>query len=860
MVQGIMHFTSSLYASTMTSFNVACSTYLHDSIFDKKNGIMPCDSILIQLHLNSSDDGGAHVTQIIKNYKQNIDLLRAVKVFHAVRAGQKAITYKKFGVIYSEKKSVLCTFGPLSEFNSIFRVGNGLIVPLIKYTFQTVTVKSASQMSQRQEIYSNLTKQVLESGGSTLLASICQKCQMGIHYSGLGMNVSEAFPIYKKLLLEKPSVPTGFFILEPEQVCGLFGLNFAEWLFINKNEKGNKTLRWMYSNRLFELNETGKPTVRIELKFGNAFLKKQTIVKLNIGDMTITEIEKDIKSLYEVYPTKKVTLFKIFSKALKVPVDSFGLSTTSKFLASGLYCLTMPCISISKKGRYFRDEIPKKEDVMIDENDSIKEASEKRTQVHKQLLRDQKEKTSFIKFINDIELKEGFNDDDLEFLYPEKEHYEATLLKLKDMSISTVYKNMRIRIAFRFLQIKIPRGLKSSVSPMDVFRTFWFGLGTEGTLTAKRNLLTEIMKRYPFINPSYQSVISNKDSPFYEDEFGLFNFVSSLRSRDVKHTILGPLPVGLGFEKTIERVISLSYIHNFSYSIGSLVTSVNIQPIKEKLHSSLIYVNESPLTKEKKLMKMAEVLKSFQFENIMKENDKMSFFLKNNKTTKSLAIMQNYMKSNNLDKYKRMIDDMLEAKEGVLLVWQKQQTYSRKLKTWVGEGIARIFIDGDPFRVFIFDDAVTGVETLSLKRLTKSWKTMTRLLTDMKIDKTAKYNGKIAKGVRVGSFKKFRGQRDFRISELRNFQEFADIFENNRLIYMEKESDDVVLDLSDYSLRFMWADEGKRNQGGVALSIGLKDKKIDYDKPANDIVSEMLQKEFAEIPNSLIFCGILLNE
>jgi len=840
MVQGIMHFTSSLYACALTNFNVACSNYLDECLFNLKKGAFPVDHVFFQTNLNSSDDASRHWTFIIKFFDETKhgSLLPIIKSFFTVITSQKRMTYKRFGVAISDPKTVSDNRSPLSEFNSVFRVGNGLIVPLIKYIFQTVDMKSTSDLGDSQRINSNMTKQIVESGGSTLLASICQKCQMRIHYCRFGMNTSNLFNRYKIIIMNKPSIACGFFVLEPEQICGIFGINFSEWLMIKSNSDFNRSLKWFYENRLFEMNDLGKPTVKIEIKFGNAYLKKLNFENIGLSPELLEEVKLNINELYNVNPSERVIKYRIISKALKVPVDSFGVSTTSKMLASSVYILSKPCITVLLKNENYIDVIPKKGEIFIYEQDDEETKMKKRPMVINQLMLDQANKTSLLRLMQDINIKNELSEKEIQFLFPEFSSYEVALRKLKDMSQIGVYKELKLQIAFRFIEVKTPKVYKSNVLPIDVFRNYWFGISTEGTLTAKRNLFNELLSIYPFLNVNYLKVVDDENSPFFKDDIGLYNFISSLRSKEFRHTILGPLPTGLGTEKTIERIISLCYLHGSSYSIGALTSEDNLKQKKNDLHLSLTYLNEIPFSFKEKSQLAIEILSDTRFNLILNTNDKIGFYLKNNKTTKSIALLQYYFRSPFSSRDDILIREMKDAKEGVIMNWEIVQTKSKG--NWIGYGRAKVFIDGDPFKIHVFDNQVQAIETLNYRRLARNWKTIINLFVEMQINTTGDLNystrSRIPNLERIGQFKKDFGLKAFKLIEGKRDWTMANIYQNEDIMKEKVGSDNFTLSLTEYSIQLVWSDENKRNFGGSALAISLKDKKLDYNQILPDFI------------------------
>jgi hypothetical protein len=84
------------------------------------------------------------------------------------------------------------------------------------------------------EIAANTRKQIVENGGSLELAWNVQYIQGLQHYLGFGQNLTLDFTKLSRYLLDSPHPALGFFLFEPKEFCGLFGVELAKYTAAKK--------------------------------------------------------------------------------------------------------------------------------------------------------------------------------------------------------------------------------------------------------------------------------------------------------------------------------------------------------------------------------------------------------------------------------------------------------------------------------------------------------------------------------------------------------------------------------------------------------------------------------------------------
>jgi hypothetical protein len=221
MFQGILHLTSSLYHTMIQEVHreMVISTCKNVYGFD-----------VIVSNRQGSDDSAMMISFPTGSDKKK----------------RRAISYKmldwkerfspRLGVISSDKTATGIT--DVVEYNSEWYLRQQSVKPTFRWVSACLDFPVTETFIEEYRINSNVLTQVLEGGGSLLLASLIELSQAMLHYNLLGMNSSAVFAEAHNKLIETPSPVLGFYPISKDLLAGVCGFDFNLWSLIKNNKKG----------------------------------------------------------------------------------------------------------------------------------------------------------------------------------------------------------------------------------------------------------------------------------------------------------------------------------------------------------------------------------------------------------------------------------------------------------------------------------------------------------------------------------------------------------------------------------------------------------------------------------------------
>ncbi|AIU95032.1 RNA-dependent RNA polymerase [Silverwater virus] len=238
MMQGILHFTSSLFHTILQVWMKKIMAGSLKQILGINSTRNPHVDVL-----QSSDDSGMLVSfpsddpVLTMKCRQKIAIL-----FEYKREVGKLIG------IYPSIKSTSNTLFVL-EFNSEFFFHTNHNRPVFRWIAAADTISEQESLAARQEEMSSNLTSILEGGGSFSLVTFCQYSQMMLHYLLLGMSVSPVFLEFMSAAREFMDPALGFFLMDPPFAPGLCGFKFNLWIACRKGKLG---LKYRYFLNLME--------------------------------------------------------------------------------------------------------------------------------------------------------------------------------------------------------------------------------------------------------------------------------------------------------------------------------------------------------------------------------------------------------------------------------------------------------------------------------------------------------------------------------------------------------------------------------------------------------------------------------
>nr|WPV62171.1 MAG: RNA-dependent RNA polymerase [Wenzhou rodent phenuivirus 1] len=220
MMQGILHYTSSLYH---TIYQEWLKRYVPRQISSLLRKTRPGQVVLpkpVVSVLQSSDDSSLLVSFPTTDMQTNIEYLILISVMFRF----KALMGRYLG-IYDSVKTTAGTL-EIMEFNSEFYFSNSQIRPTLRWVSAALTVSEKESLCGRQEEMSNNLSAVISGGGSFSMAALVQYGQLLLNYRLLGLGTNALFNYYYDELREVGDPSLGFFIMDNPMCAGMMGFNY----------------------------------------------------------------------------------------------------------------------------------------------------------------------------------------------------------------------------------------------------------------------------------------------------------------------------------------------------------------------------------------------------------------------------------------------------------------------------------------------------------------------------------------------------------------------------------------------------------------------------------------------------------
>ncbi|AJG39238.1 RNA-dependent RNA polymerase [Huangpi Tick Virus 2] len=349
MMQGILHFTSSL-------FHTILQTWMKRVVAGSLKAILGINSTL-NPHvdvLQSSDDSG-----MLVSFPTDDPTL-------TMRCRQKTATlfeYKrkvgKLIGIYPSVKSTSNTLFVL-EFNSEFFFHTNHNRPVFRWIAAAGTISEQESLAARQEEMSNNLTSVLEGGGSFSLVSFCQYSQMLLHYVLLGMTVSPVFLEFMCSAREYMDPALGFFLMDPPFSPGLCGFKYNLWVACRKGRLGLKYRYFLNimdglatpeekkaSWKCLDTTSSGTFVQAVLIRWGDRKKWERLVKKVVTEDDWVDRIDENPFLLYRRPMTGQEVRLKLAVK-MHSPGVASSLSKGNavvRIIASSVYILTRAVLS-----------------------------------------------------------------------------------------------------------------------------------------------------------------------------------------------------------------------------------------------------------------------------------------------------------------------------------------------------------------------------------------------------------------------------------------------------------------------------------------------------------------------------------
>ncbi|QMP82203.1 RNA-dependent RNA polymerase, partial [coleopteran phenui-related virus 308] len=714
-MQGILHYTSSL-------FHVVS---LETTIFESGKII---DEFLIKIGKNknykeittmvSSDDSSMFMTL---PGSSKSEMKQALSIA-AICIKLKNLIGKSLGIYLSIKSTQLTLY--CMEFNSVFTFSESRYHAYFKQVIAATTISEKESLVSKQEEQSNLITSIVENGGSSVLASICQVSQGLFHYRLLGSSLLPIVP--RKLIpglkeLRDPSL--GYFLMDNPLMVGIMGFKYNLWNLVMTDRNISALYKYMLDNAIkkeveetltskkitLHTTTTGLFTNAIIIPYGENRKLKKAQDLLGANTTVFEEINKDPIILYKNPKTVEELEIQIKLKLLSPGVsESFSRGEgVARKMAQAVY-LVMNKI-LSESGNYY---------------DTDNKTTSTKTSLIKRLY----ETISFKKeFIN----KEILNKDEIQILFPASESYEnitSNISLITNYNLTLKTKQLR-RVKNT---IRVTDGTSYLIPPVQLVSWKWFSKRIKVSKTIAGDLWEKLSKSISWLRPDpYETLIN---SPF-SNHYQIYNFLSRLEHNSRSVHLLGA-PIS----STSSSVNILTLCCRNIWNGYEIPLVFDIEKKKEygqfsELKHIIFMIMSSPYDKKTKLDHIKALLNASKFDTLDKGyNDrKAALFL--------IKQFQDVINKKTIP-ITEFINLVMKYKYGKIGGFIVPQNYNRSKKRFEGFGIWNGMIGNVSVNINInsYVENDTSINYISALFVSKNvlnpnfWAELRDLCKDLKIE------------------------------------------------------------------------------------------------------------------------------
>ncbi|AFH88995.1 polymerase [Punique virus] len=683
MMQGILHFTSSLLHSLHQEFIRTASLQL----FTQRMGSDAASRVVCDM-MQGSDDSSMMISFPADNEK--------IRMRYKLVAAMCFRIKKSLGIyagIYPSEKSTSNT-DFVMEYNSEFFFHSQHVRPTIRWIAASCSLPEVETLVARQEEAANLLTSITEGGGSFSLAAMVQQSQCTIHYMLMGMGVSALFGEFTKAISKWMDPGLGFFLFDNPYSAGLSGFKYnlyraimnsnlkSVYSFFMKRVKGGSVRADGIISESCSVSPGGAIVMSSTLRWGSVEKFKRLRNRLNIPEDWREMINETPEILYRAPQTGTEIMLRIAEKVHSPGVVS-SLSTGNavcKVMASSVYFLSA-CI--------FEDAGNQEYKVMNSDKYSLLQ--------------------KIIAF-NQFEEENDISQEDLLFLFPNLSEFEAFDSIIYDKGRFNVIPRASQREATQTRIVVFEHHSSARVAPEKLVSDKWFGtrkskIGSAGFKQEWDRL--KVIVRWLRDTPEETLMAS----PF-SNHVQIRNFFARMEGKPRVIKVTGaPVKKRSGMSKIAmairDNFCKTGFLQGLEDEVGHS-RAMQVEKLKHYLFSVLM----GPYTEDAKLEFIVKILKE-EPQVILNYNDKRS-------RANTISLLQRFIKSD--VGIAALIEDM---KAGIFGAFTKTQQFSQSSinNKYYGKGIWKGVIDG--YQIQIEIDGKEGMPTylssITVSNCSKPW-------------------------------------------------------------------------------------------------------------------------------------------
>nr|APG79349.1 RNA-dependent RNA polymerase [Wenling crustacean virus 7] len=586
MMQGILHYTSSLLHSILLQYYVDICRESGKNIL-RALDVKPNFIISTQ---QSSDDSSVLLTVNCQKDERVYAMALGSQLFDL-----KVYLSKLVG-IYDSIKSTRLTLNVM-EFNSEFFIYGNQFRPTSRWVSAVNRIPETEAFSARQEQMANLLTEVLEGGGSVYLCSLLQWSQGLLHYRLLGSSVNGLFFNYINALSLIKDPATGYFLMDHPMAAGLMGFKYNLWNVLMTNRTLSSKYKFMLQNmqeaipklkekgiqyKTLETTTSGSFVNSILVTWGNRQKWNRMIERLNLPENWLTIINNNPWVLYKKPETRSELVLRIAAK-IHSPGISESLSkgnAISRIMAASVYLISRNVVKDTSQWNL---------------------NEERRTQ---SLLKIALDDNKFL----DGSVHEGLSKDELRMLFPFSADYHE------------IRENLMHFINFagkKQLELPKKRGTNIRITesdgdyllnPIQLVAWKWFGIDKLAAASRlKESSWNKLKENFNWLCDTPEETL--KKSPF-ESQIQLQNFLSRLeRKNRVVHLSGVAIKTNLGKSNLLTAIYQNFYPGFTLDPVFDEQKAETSRSSRQVLHC-LFMICAMPLTMSRKQQLMKNIIRS----------------------------------------------------------------------------------------------------------------------------------------------------------------------------------------------------------------------------------------------------------
>lgn len=672
----------------------------------------------------NSDDSSAEFS-VVWDPNDGEDWPKRIMKFLLFCSEAKSKIYPQFCALDSKKKTARRSIEGLIEFKSNFYAGNTHIAALIKFTYTACKLKPVQSLKSRQNVLADHRRQIIENGGSSSLAAFVQLQQIKMFYRSLGMSTNKFFTKYWALLSQIKHPAVGYFMPEPEEFCGYFGMNFAEYIHMNEHLYATAVQKVFIRDYSFMFSKEGESSIEIDLHFGE-FNKWKKWLKSH----SIPENWKQISDIvwFRNRSTDANEANLLIWKKMTNPSSAlhFSYGTSSLVYAQSAFILQYPYLNLRERpiinktfttNEEFQEEVKNEDFNRV----SLIEICEMLLKKSSLLIKEYENNLNISAASmrgNQIIHKSMLSDDFKDMFFPSHVMYDFASMECKRQRTSTLIPQ-RNTLAFKKATVNYVKNIKTANIPLnDVLLWFWFNKNPKSyTDFELNNSFKEYAKIFTWLQKTAKLTQESGNCPFSGDSFymSVADFAQTLSHSVSSFSVLSPLRTSPTTIQYISKLINYNYSRHAILVPGLEARYIESDKfdLRELIHETHNYISKILSSMEPTFIKN-ELVSKLLIELAGKTSTNLSeiinFINRNNKTDATLLIFSKLLENKTSgDNLTRLLDEYKLGTWGMFNEVQKQT----KEGTWIGKGIYSLKTDDVKWRFTFHNDELIRLETSS---------------------------------------------------------------------------------------------------------------------------------------------------